>query len=107
MFEGLPSAEKNPTKSLHVDEVPVPPLGPNEALVGVMASAINFNTVWTSIFEPISTFVFLDRNAKRGELWKRHALPYHIVGSDASRESRPGLSTQRNMVRPLYGGAAG
>jgi crotonyl-CoA reductase len=84
MFEGLPSAEKNPTKSLHVDEVAVPALGPNEALVAVMASAINFNTVWTSIFEPLSTFVFLDRNAKRSELWKRHALPYHIVGSDAS-----------------------
>ena len=84
MFEGLPSAEKNPTKSLHLDEVPVPALGPNEALVAVMASAINFNTVWTSIFEPVSTFVFLDRNAKRGELWKRHALPYHIVGSDAA-----------------------
>jgi crotonyl-CoA reductase len=84
LFEGLPSAEKDPTKSLHLDEVPVPALGPNEALVAVMASAINFNTVWTSIFEPISTFVFLDRNAKRSELWKRHALPYHIVGSDAS-----------------------
>lgn len=84
LFEGLPSAEKDPRKSLHVDEVPVPALGPNEALVAVMASAINFNTVWTSIFEPISTFVFLDRNAKRSELWKRHALPYHIVGSDAS-----------------------
>jgi len=84
MFEGMPSAEKDPRKSLHVDEVPVPSLGPNEALVAVMASAVNFNTVWTSIFEPISTFLFLDRNAKRSELWKRHALPYHIVGSDAS-----------------------
>lgn len=84
MFEGMPSAEKDPTKSLHVDEVPVPELGPNEALVAVMASAINFNTVWTSIFEPLPTFVFLERNARRGELWKRHDLPYHIQGSDAS-----------------------
>ena len=26
-----------------------------------MASAINYNTVWTSIFEPVSTFGFLER----------------------------------------------
>ena len=84
MFEGMDSADKDPRKSLHLDEVPVPELGPNEALVAVMASAVNFNTVWTSIFEPLSTFAFLERQARRGELWERHNLPYHIVGSDAS-----------------------
>jgi crotonyl-CoA reductase len=84
MFEGMPSAEKDPRKSLHVDEVPLPELGPGEAIVAVMASAINFNTVWTSIFEPLPTFLFLERNGKRSALWKRHDLPYHIVGSDAS-----------------------
>ncbi|MGW5747849.1 crotonyl-CoA carboxylase/reductase, partial [Amycolatopsis sp. NPDC003861] len=49
MFEGLESRDKDPRKSLHVDDVPVPELGPGEALVAVMASAINYNTVWTSI----------------------------------------------------------
>ena len=34
-------------------EVPAPELAPGEALVAVMASAINYNTVWTSIFEPV------------------------------------------------------
>ena len=53
MFEGLDSKDKDPRKSLHVDDVPVPELGPGEALVAVMASAINYNTVWTSIFEPV------------------------------------------------------
>ena len=33
MFEGLASRDKDPRKSLHVDEVPVPELGPSEALV--------------------------------------------------------------------------
>jgi crotonyl-CoA reductase len=84
MFAGVPSEQKDPRKSLHVDEVPLPELGPNEACVAVMASAINFNTVWTSIFEPLPTFLFLERNGRRSELWKRHDLPYHIVGSDAS-----------------------
>ena len=54
MFEGLETKEKDPRKSLHLDDVPTPELGPGEALVAVMASAINYNTVWTSIFEPVS-----------------------------------------------------
>jgi hypothetical protein len=48
-FDGLPSADKDPREALHVDEVAVPELGPGEALVAVMASAVNYNTVWTSI----------------------------------------------------------
>ncbi|MEV7555626.1 crotonyl-CoA carboxylase/reductase [Amycolatopsis sp. NPDC089917] len=84
MFEGLESRDKDPRKSLHVDEVPTPELGPGEALVAVMASAINYNTVWTSIFEPVSTFKFLERYGRLSPLAKRHDLPYHVVGSDLS-----------------------
>ena len=82
IFEGVPSKEKDPRKSLHVDEVDLPELGPGEAIVAVMASAINYNTVWTSIFEPMSTFGFLERYGRISPLAKRHDLPYHIVGSD-------------------------
>jgi crotonyl-CoA reductase len=84
MFAGLDTRDKDPRKSLHVDEVPVPELGPGEALVAVMASAINYNTVWTSIFEPMSTFGFLERYGQSSPLAKRHDLPYHVVGSDLS-----------------------
>jgi crotonyl-CoA reductase len=84
MFAGLASRDKDPRKSLHIDEVPTPELGPGEALVAVMASAINYNTVWTSIFEPIPTFKFLQRYGKLSPLTKRHDLPYHVVGSDLS-----------------------
>ncbi|WP_284743106.1 crotonyl-CoA carboxylase/reductase [Amycolatopsis sp. RTGN1] len=84
MFEGLESRDKDPRKSLHLDDVPVPELGPGEALVAVMASAINYNTVWTSIFEPIPTFKFLKKYGKLSPLAKRHDLPYHVVGSDLS-----------------------
>ena len=61
VFDGLATADKDPRRSLHVDEVPTPELGPGEALVAVMASAVNYNTVWTSIFEPVPTFGFLER----------------------------------------------
>jgi crotonyl-CoA reductase len=84
MFEGLSSEQKDPRKSLHIQEVPVPELAPDEAYVAVMASAINFNTVWTSIFEPLPTFGFLERLGKEGRWGARHNLPYHVVGSDAA-----------------------
>ena len=84
MFDGLASADKDPTKSLHVDEVPTPELAPDEVYLAVMASSINFNTVWTSIFEPLPTFAFLDRLGKESEWGARHALPYQVVGSDAA-----------------------
>jgi crotonyl-CoA reductase len=84
MFDGLSTREKDPRKSLHIDDVPTPELGPGEALIAVMASAINYNTVWTSIFEPLSTFGFLERYGRTSPLAKRHDLPYHVVGSDAA-----------------------
>jgi crotonyl-CoA reductase len=84
MFEGLPTAEKDPRRSLHLDDVPVPELAAGEALVAVMASAINYNTVWTSLFEPVSTFGFLRRYGATSPVAKRHDLPYHVVGSDLS-----------------------
>jgi crotonyl-CoA reductase len=84
MFAGLESSEKDPRKSLHVDDVATPELAPDEAYVAVMASSINFNTVWTSIFEPLPTFLFLDRLGKESTWGARHALPYHVVGSDAA-----------------------
>ncbi|HEX6497705.1 MAG TPA: crotonyl-CoA carboxylase/reductase [Micromonosporaceae bacterium] len=84
LFEGMDSRDKDPRKSLHVQEVPTPELGPGEALIAVMASAINYNTVWTSIFEPIPTFRFLRKYGKLSALTKRHDLPYHVLGSDAA-----------------------
>ncbi len=84
MFAGMESRDKDPRRSIHIDEVPVPELGPGEALIAVMASSINYNTVWTSIFEPVSTFGFLERYGRTNDMAKRHDLPYHIVGSDAA-----------------------
>ena len=49
-----------------------------------MASAINFNTVWTSIFEPLPTFGFLKRLGKESVWGTRHDQPFHVMGSDAA-----------------------
>ena len=84
MWDGYESADKDPHKSLHVDEVATPEIAPDEVYLAVMASSINFNTVWTSIFEPLPTFAFLDRLGKESVWGKRHALDYVVVGSDAA-----------------------
>ncbi len=84
MFAGMPSSEKDPRRSLHLDDVPTPELAPGEALIAVMASSINYNTVWSSIYEPVSTFGFLERYARVNADAQRHDLPYHVIGSDAA-----------------------
>jgi crotonyl-CoA reductase len=84
LFDGMDVGARDPRKSLHVGEVPLPPLAPDEAYVAVMASSINFNTVWSSIFEPVSTFALLDRLGRESTWGARHALDYHVIGSDAS-----------------------
>jgi crotonyl-CoA reductase len=83
-FAGIEPSDRDPRASLHLQEVPTPQPGPGEALIAVMASAINYNTVWTSIFEPVPTFTFLARYGRLSALTRRHDLPYHVVGSDAS-----------------------
>jgi len=82
MFAGRTMRDKDPRESLRLQEVPTPELAPGEAVVAVMASSINYNTVWTSIFEPVSTFGFLQRYGRLNDYSRRHDLPYHVVGSD-------------------------
>jgi crotonyl-CoA reductase len=82
MFNGV--ADKDVRKSLRVGRVPMPELAPDEVLIGVQAGAINYNTVWSSMFEPIPTFRFLAQYGKQGGWAARHDLPYHVVGSDAA-----------------------
>jgi crotonyl-CoA reductase len=82
MFQGV--ADKDVRKSLNVGRVPMPELAPDEVLVAVMASSINYNTVWSATFEPLPTFQFLKRYAKSGGFAARHDRPYQVVGSDAS-----------------------
>jgi len=96
MFAGMATRDKDPRQSLHVEDIALPELGPGEALIAVMASSINYNTVWTSIFEPVSTFGFLERYGKLNPLAKRHDLPYHAIGSDLAGvvlRTGPGVHT--------------
>lgn len=56
----------------------MPPVGPDEVLVAVMASGLNYTTVWAALGWPVPTRRFLQR------LGPPHDQPYHAVGSDAA-----------------------
>jgi crotonyl-CoA reductase len=77
-------ADRDVRRSLRVGEVPMPELAPDEVLLAVMAAAINYNTVWSAMFQPIPTFRFLERYGRQGRWESRHDRPHHVVGSDAS-----------------------
>lgn len=66
-----PDREGDPLRAMRVEEVPLPPCGPNDVLVLVMAAGVNFNGVWAARGKPVSVF-------------KMHPDPFHIAGSDAS-----------------------
>ncbi|MEU6459567.1 crotonyl-CoA carboxylase/reductase [Streptomyces sp. NPDC047065] len=98
MFAGMESADKDPRKSLHLEHVPTPEPGPGEALVAVMASSVNYNTVWSSIFEPLPTFGFLERYARSSPQAAHHDRPYHVLGSDLAGvvlRTGPGVNAWR------------
>ena len=105
---GIPTRDKDPRKSLHRRGRPRPELGGRGALVAVMAVGINYNTVWTSIFEPVSTFGFLEA-LRRLAAHQRHDLPYHVVGSDLAgvvargRRGRLGSRAPRSSPPPVGG----
>ncbi len=101
--------DKDVRKSLHVGMVPMPELAPDEVLVAVMASAINYNTVWSATFEPMATFKFLKRLARTGGYAARHDRPYQVVGSDtAGIIVRAGAGVRRwrigdhVVISPIY-----
>jgi crotonyl-CoA reductase len=82
MFQG--ESDRDVRRSIRVGEIPVPALAPDEVLIAVMASSINYNTVWSATFEPIPTFRFLERLGREEPWYAHHDLPYHAIGTDAA-----------------------
>jgi crotonyl-CoA carboxylase/reductase len=60
-----------PESAMQIEVVDVPKLESHEVLVMVMAAGVNYNGIWASLGEPVSTFDV-------------HKADFHIAGSDAS-----------------------
>ena len=65
-----------PKDSIRDEVVAVPEIGPDEALVMVMAAGVNFNNVWAARGVPVDV---TKTQARWGE-----PTDFHIVGSDAA-----------------------
>jgi crotonyl-CoA carboxylase/reductase len=65
-----------PEKAFQVEEIEVPEVGPDDALVLVMAAGINYNNVWAARGVPLDVTTV---HGKFGE-----PTDFHIGGSDAS-----------------------
>jgi crotonyl-CoA carboxylase/reductase len=65
-----------PTRAFEREVIPTPTIAPDEVLVYVMATGINFNNIWAGLGQPVD--VIADRQ-KRGE-----PEDFHAGGSDCS-----------------------
>lgn len=81
---GAGETDRDVRRTIHLDEMAMPEIEADEVVIAVMASAINYNTVWSATFLPVSTFRFLDQYARTGSRGARHARDLHAIGSDAS-----------------------
>ena len=86
IFRGMKDGvrDKDVRRTIHLGQVPMPELAPDEVVVAVMAAAVNYNTVWSAAFEPVPTFRFLKDLGRRGGWDARHDRDYQVVGSDAA-----------------------
>jgi crotonyl-CoA reductase len=101
--------ERDVRCSIRVGTVPMPEIADDEVLIAVMASSINFNTVWSATFRPVPTFTYLSRLGRQGWWGARHNLRQHVIGSDAAGvvvRTGPGVRHwsvgDRIVVNPVY-----
>jgi crotonyl-CoA carboxylase/reductase len=65
-----------PAVAIQDEVIDVPEIGPQEALVAVMAAGVNFNNVWAARGIPV--------DVTKGQARWGEPTDFHIVGSDAS-----------------------
>jgi crotonyl-CoA carboxylase/reductase len=72
-----PERYGKPLNAFAIEVVDVPPIGPRQVLVWVMAAGINYNNVWSSLGKPVDVVAARQRRNPAEP-------PFHIGGSDAS-----------------------
>lgn len=83
-LQKIPLADRKPSDGLIKMDVPEPILGDNEVLIKVKSSALNYNSIWSSLSHPISPFQLINQHIARNKHDIDHQQDYAIFGSDAS-----------------------
>ncbi len=76
--------KKKPSDGIKKLDVDIPKLNSDEVLIKVKSSALNFNSIWSSLSYPISPFQLINRHVQRNPTAKDHLQDYAIFGSDAA-----------------------
>ncbi len=72
-----------PSEGITVLEVGLPEIKPDEVLIKVKSSALNYNSVWSSLSKPVDPFKLISGHITRNPSALDHDLDYAIFGSDA------------------------
>lgn len=80
----VPLEDRIPSENIVKLKVPIPEISQNEVLVKVKCSALNYNSIWSTLCYPISPFQLISGYVGRNEYETSHLQDFAIFGSDAS-----------------------
>ena len=76
--------DRQPSSGIRLLSVPRPTVGPDDVLVEMCASALNYNSIWSSLAHPVDPFSLISGFVKRNPSYSYHLQDYAIFGSDGS-----------------------
>lgn len=82
----IPLDDRTPSLGLKKIGFAIPELQPDEVLIRVHASALNYNSVWSALSHPLTPFQLISGHVKRNSRDSGHMQDYAIFGSDAAGE---------------------
>ena len=82
----IPLDQRKPSDGLIRMEVDIPAIDPDEVLIRVKASALNYNSIWSSLAHPVDPFALNMGFVKKNRACSEHLQDYSIFGSDACGE---------------------
>lgn len=83
-LQKTPLSERTPSQGIIRLDVELPRLQEDEVLIKVKASALNYNSIWSSLAYPLTPFQLLSNHVSRNPSAQDHLQDYAIFGSDAS-----------------------
>lgn len=80
----IPLEDRRPSEFLVKLDVDKPNISSDEVLVKVKSSALNYNSIWSTLCHPISPFQLINQYVARNKHESSHLQDFAIFGSDAS-----------------------
>ena len=80
----IPLSERKPSDGIAKLEVQEPSLNDDEVLIKVKASALNYNSIWSSLCHPVSPFQLINQHIVRNPNDSDQQQDFAIFGSDAA-----------------------